>query len=94
VLTLACPESGGYLEVYDARPNDFDHAVRNRDDARRPDVSALASTAFDVPVGALVLLRSGDRLHRVVPIAGDTPRWTACSFMAEARDGSGVYLWG
>ena len=94
VLTLARAEHGGVLEVFDVRAREAAGQFRNRDGRAKPDLSATAKVAFDVPAGTIVLLRSGDRLHRVSPVAGPTRRWTACSFMAEANAGEAVYCWG
>jgi hypothetical protein len=94
VLTISRADEGGYLEVYDAKAEDLAERFKNRDDVAKPDITKLPSITFDVPAGTLVVLRSGDRLHRVAPVIGAAQRWTACSFMAEARDGDAVYLWG
>ncbi|BAU91132.1 hypothetical protein MPPM_2527 [Methylorubrum populi] len=95
VLTLSKAERGGMLEVFDARADAWSGRFQNRDRAsRKPDLSHFARHAFDVEAGTIVILRSGRFLHQVTPVEGSRLRWTACSFMARARSGDGVYCWG
>lgn len=94
VLTLAEAEAGGMLELYDllspeaAGPHDDDRL------AQKPDLAALRSQTVRVPAGAMVIVRSGRRLHRVQPVIGNRTRWTLCSFMALSRGGDRTYCWG
>lgn len=94
VLTLAAAESGGALEVFDLRCEPADAVPLARDGARRPSTEGLASVAFRVPPGALIVLDSGRYLHRVSPVQGGRKRWTACSFMALSRAHEAMYCWG
>ena len=94
VLTLAMAEAGGALEVFEARCEPSDARMISADGASRPSVEGLRSVAFRVPSGDLIVLDSGRYLHRVTPVEGARKRWTACSFMARARDGSANYCWG
>lgn len=95
VLTLSKAEGGGMLEVFDARADAWSGRFQNRDRAQeKPDLARFARHAFDVEAGTVVVLRSGRYLHQVTPVVGSCLRWTACSFMARARGGDGVYCWG
>ena len=95
VLLLGAPDAGGELEVFDYRvePN---HARLMNDDTTRakPDVTQLPSVRFALQPGDLIVVDSGRYLHRVTPVIGSNTRWTACSFMAHARERQAVYCWG
>ena len=43
--------------------------------------------------GEMMIFNSGRYLHHVTPVIGPRSRWTACSFMAQSRDGD-VICWG
>ncbi|MFO1000760.1 MAG: hypothetical protein U0936_10495 [Planctomycetaceae bacterium] len=60
----------------------------------KPDLSQLSSVSFSLNSGDLIIVDSGRYLHRVTPVVGQKTRWTACSFMAHARDRNAVYCWG
>ena len=60
----------------------------------KPDLSQLSSVAFSLNAGDLIIVDSGRYLHRVTPVVGQKIRWTACSFMAHAKDRNAVYCWG
>ena len=94
VLTLSMAEAGGALEVFDARCEPHEARMISADGASRPSVDGLRSVVFRVPAGDLIVLDSGRFLHRVTPVGGARKRWTACSFMARARDGHANYCWG
>lgn len=96
VVTLAEAEAGGMLEVFDLTAEDADGRYLNDDAhlARRHDLASLRSQAIRVPVGSMIILQSGRRLHRVQPVEGARTRWTMCSFMAPARTGDRTYCWG
>jgi hypothetical protein len=94
VLTLAAAEAHGALEVYDCRCEPEDARFLRADPASRPSTEGLASVAFRVPPGSMIVLDSGRYLHRVSPVAGSRKRWTACSFMALAREADAMYCWG
>jgi hypothetical protein len=94
VLTLSLPEGGGALEVFDYSVEPEQARLMSDDRAARPDVSRLASAAFRIPAGSMIVLDSGRLLHRLTPVEGPLKRWTACSFMARARGGEATYCWG
>lgn len=94
VLTLALPRGGGALEVFDYSVAPEQARLLSDDRAARPSLEGLASVAFRVPAGSLIVLDSGRLLHRLTPVQGPARRWTACSFMARARDASATYCWG
>jgi len=94
VLALTRPQGGGALEVYDYSVAPEHARLLSDDRAARPDVSRLASAAFRLAPGSMIVLDSGRLLHRLTPVEGPAPRWTACSFMARARDASATYCWG
>lgn len=95
VLAFSKPEGGGALEIFDYRARDHAGTFAN-DDRRRnkQDLDGVARVAFRLDPGSLILVKSGDYLHRVTPVEGARTRWTACSFMAPARRGHATFLWG
>ena len=95
VLLIGQPEGGGALEVFDYRVEPENARLLN-DDAvtNKPDLSQLSSVSFSLNAGDLIIVDSGRYLHRVTPVVGQKTRWTACSFMAHARDRNAVYCWG
>ena len=94
VLTLASPDEGGALEVFDLRLDPTARTLMNDDRAPAVDTSRLDSVRFRVPAGAMIVLDSGRYLHRVTPVIGSRRRWTACSFMGGSRAGDVTYCWG
>jgi Carrier-protein-independent halogenase WelO5 len=95
VLLLSKPESGGALEVFDYRVEPRNAQLMNDDGVTdKPDITQLSSVAFELNAGDLIVVDSGRFLHRVTPVIGSTIRWTACSFMARARDRRAAYCWG
>ncbi len=94
VLTLSMAHAGGALEVFDCRCEPGDARLISADGVPRPSTEGLPSVAFRVPVGDMIILDSGRYLHRVTPVVGHARRWTACSFIARARDGGANYCWG
>jgi hypothetical protein len=95
VLALTMAEAGGGLEVFDLSVAPEDARLLSDDRvARKPDPARLSSVSFRLPPGAMIVLDSGRLLHRVSPVEGGAKRWTACSFMALARDRSATYCWG
>lgn len=95
VLLLGAPDAGGELEVFDYRVEPSDARLMNDDSARaKPDLASLPSVRFALEPGDLIVVDSGRYLHRVTPVIGTTTRWTACSFMAHARERQAVYCWG
>jgi hypothetical protein len=61
---------------------------------RRPDLATLRAQTIAVPQGAMIILQSGRRLHRVQPVEGVRTRWTMCSFMALSKRGDRTFCWG
>jgi len=95
VLAFSVPEGGGALEVFDLRCEPENAVLLSDDAARsRPRLEGLAAVSFRLPPGSMIVLDSGRYLHRVTPVEGKRKRWTACSFMALARDGQAMYCWG
>lgn len=95
VLTLDPGAAGGALTVYAlccepdaARLLNDDHAPQ------RPDTARLAAVQFRLDPGDMVVLDSGRWLHELTPVQGARTRWTACGFMALARDGHARLGWG
>jgi hypothetical protein len=84
VLTLSMAQAGGALEVFDCRCEPGDARMISADGAVRPRLDDLASVAFRVPAGDMIIVDSGRYLHRVTPVVGASRRWTACSFIARA----------
>src|SRR6185503_11382944 len=94
VLTLASPDDGGELEVFDRQVDPVARRIMNDDRAPALDLAGVDSVRFRVPAGAMIVLDSGRYLHRVTPVIGRNIRWTACSFMALSRAHDAMYCWG
>lgn len=95
VLVFGAPIGGGQLEIFDYRRGSrVFHMNGGAEDAQHIDLTGVASQSFSLQPGSMLIFNSGQLLHRLNPIEGSTPRWTACSFMSESKDGSCVYLWG
>ena len=94
VLLIGKPDAGGELEVFDYRVEPKDSRLMSDDSVRKPDVTQLSSVRFSLNAGDLIVVDSGRYLHRVTPVIGPNTRWTACSFMAHARERNAVYCWG
>lgn len=94
VLALTLPRGGGALEVFDYRVAPEAARLLSDDRAARPALEGLAAVAFRVPAGSMIVLDSGRLLHRLTPVEGPERRWTACSFMARARNADATYCWG
>ncbi len=95
VLAFTRAAAGGALEVFDLSIAPEQARVLSDDRVTdKPDVSSLRSASFRLPPGTLIVLDSGRFLHRVTPVEGERKRWTACSFMALARDHRANYCWG
>ncbi len=94
VLAFSIADEGGALEVFNLRPG----GARFRMDdgpqsAGRLNIEGVESVLFRLEPGDMIVFNSGRLLHRVTPVVGGTTRWTACSFMADGRDGD-VLCWG
>lgn len=95
VLTFSAAETGGELEVFDARQGGRSFRMADgAGDASRLDLAGVESARFRLNSGEMLVFNSGRYLHRVTPVVGATTRWTACSFMAESRADDQVYCWG
>lgn len=95
VLAFSQAEAGGALEVFDMHHQG--RAFRMADgprDASHLDLGGVPSERFRLAPGEMILINSGRKLHRVVPVEGPRTRWTACAFMAESKSGDVVYTWG
>jgi hypothetical protein len=95
VLLIGKPDDGGALEVFDYRVEPENARLLNDDSVtNKPILNQLSSVAFSLNAGDLIIVDSGRYLHRVTPVVGQKTRWTACSFMAHAKDRNAVYCWG
>lgn len=95
VLCLDQAEEGGALEVYNLTSQTDAAAFRNRDGAgQKMDLSTVEKASIRLAPGEMVILHSSRYLHGVSRVQGARTRWTMCSFMALARDGTQVYCWG
>jgi hypothetical protein len=95
VLAFSQPDAGGELEIFNLQHGGRKFRMADGpDDASHLDLAGVESIRFRLQPGDLILFNSGRYLHRVTPVIGPTTRWTACSFMAENRDGDQVYCWG
>ncbi|MEM1313749.1 MAG: 2OG-Fe(II) oxygenase [Pseudomonadota bacterium] len=95
VLTLAEAEAGGQLELFNLRADAHSGDFRNVDGGRAEiDLETLERVALPVPAGSMVLVNSGQLLHRVTLVEGARTRWTMCSFMALEKGGARVLCWG
>lgn len=95
VLCIDQAETGGALDVYNVTSDTSADAFQNRDRAvAKPDLSKVEKLSIRLEPGEMVILHSSRYLHGVSKVQGDRTRWTVCSFMALAKDGSKVYCWG
>lgn len=95
VLCLDQAEAGGALDVYNLTSATDAAAFRNHDhNGPKRDLSDVEKVSIRLQPGEMVILHSSRYLHGVSKVQGDRTRWTACSFMALARDGTQVYCWG
>ena len=94
VLAFSQAEAGGALEVFNVRHGGRRfRMVDGEEDASRLNIEGLESVSFRLAPGEMILFNSGRYLHRLTPVIGATTRWTACSFMADGREGD-VLCWG
>ena len=82
------------LEVFNLQHEGRPYRMVDADDASRLNLDGVESVAFRLEPGEMIIFNSGRYLHRVTPVVGKVTRWTACSFMAEARTPGRVYCWG
>jgi len=95
VLAFSKADEGGALEIFNLHPvNEGERIVVGDRSAAKPELDAVEKVSLRLDPGDLIVFSSGHHLHRVTPVIGAKTRWTACSFMAEARAGAGVYCWG
>ena len=95
VLAFSRADRGGALEVFDMRHDGQPWRMADGEhDAAGLALEGVARVGVRLAPGEMILFNSGRTLHHVTPVEGGTTRWTACSFMAESRDGSAVYCWG
>jgi hypothetical protein len=94
VLAFSRAEAGGELEIFNLRHEGRRFRMADgTEDAAHLDVTGVESVRVALAPGEMIIFNSGRFLHRVTPVVGATPRWTACSFMAESRDGEAL-CWG
>lgn len=95
VLTLARPEAGGALEIFDiTHGGKAGRMIDNAEDTASTPLDDAPRVRMSIAAGDLLLFNSSRYLHRVTPVEGMRTRWTVCSFMSEARIGNEVYCWG
>jgi hypothetical protein len=95
VLCIDQAEAGGALDVYNLTSKAAAADFRNLDGAgKKKDLSDVESSSIRLEPGEMVILHSSQYLHGVSKVQGDHTRWTMCSFMALARDGTQAYCWG
>jgi hypothetical protein len=94
-LLIDQAEAGGALDVYNLTSQAAAADFRNLDGAgKEKDLSDFESSSIRLEPGEMVILHSSQYLHGVSKVQGDRTRWTMCSFMALARDGTQAYCWG
>ena len=94
VLAFSRAEAGGALQIFNLRHGGRRfRMVDGEKDASHLDLTGVESVTFRLGAGDMMLFNSGRYLHRVTPVIGEAIRWTACSFMAESRNGA-VMCWG
>lgn len=95
VLGLSKAEAGGALEIFNLEPEQQGSRIAVDDrSSPKPDLEKVERVSFRLEPGEMIIVNSGRYLHRVTPVVGETVRWTACSFMAEAKTGDRIYCWG
>lgn len=95
VICIDQAEAGGALEVYNITSAEAAHAFRNRDTgSSKQDLTDIEKISIRLEPGEMIILHSSRYLHGVSKVEGSRTRWTACSFMALAKDGSEVLCWG
>ena len=94
VVSLCQPEDGGALEIYNSTRDVEAKTLTNDDRAEPPNIDGIESVAFQLPAGSMILVDSGQYLHRVSPVVGSRKRWAMCSFMALSRNQESMYCWG
>ena len=86
VLAFSKPHEGGALEIFDLQPTQQGQRIAAGDrSVFKPDLDALERVSVRLDPGDMIIFNSGHYLHRVTPVVGPVVRWTACSFMAEAK---------
>lgn len=97
VLAFTLPDQGGALQIFDRRSAPLADVLSNDDRTlgeARDCSTGCASVSLRIPAGSMILVDSGQYLHRVTPVIGSRKRWTACSFLARSRHENAVYCWG
>ncbi len=95
VLAFSQAEAGGALEIFNLEPEAPGGRIAlDGVSSPKPDLEGVERVSFRLEPGEMIIVNSGHYLHRVTPVLGATVRWTACSFMADAKSGDRVYCWG
>jgi len=95
VLCIDQAEAGGALDVYNLTSKAAAADFRNQDGVgKKKDLGDVERASIRLEPGEMVILHSSRYLHGVSKVEGDRTRWTMCSFMALARDGTQAYCWG
>jgi len=95
VMCIDQADAGGALDVYNLTSQTAAADFRNQDRAgEKKDLSDVERTSIRLEPGEMVILHSSRYLHGVSKVQGERTRWSMCSFMALARDGTQAYCWG
>lgn len=95
VLCIDQAEAGGALDVYNLTSKEAAADFRNQDGVgKKRDLGDAEHVSIRLEPGEMVILHSSRYLHGVSKVQGDRTRWSMCSFMALARDGTQAYCWG
>jgi hypothetical protein len=95
VLAFSQAEAGGALEVFNVQSSADGHQIfPGGRSAPMRSLDNVEKISFRLDPGDMIVFRSGNFLHRLTPVIGAKTRWTACSFMANAKTADRVYCWG
>jgi hypothetical protein len=93
-VVLAAPERGGELAIYDLRWDDADASrVRSSERPPGPLLGRYEPHLVAAAEGDVLLFDSGRHAHRVLPVGGTRPRWTAGGLLAPAQSRHEVLAW-
>lgn len=93
-VTLAEPESGGELVVYDMQWEHLDPAMMEHGHSDVDDVvHRYEHIRLHPHAGDVIIFDGGRYFHRVTSVEGSTTRWTIGGFVGFSRDGGLVYYW-
>jgi hypothetical protein len=95
VLALTTPDRGGAFEIFNSRFEPSGSELISDDAMRSANrLDGVDSATIRLAPGSMVIVDSGQYLHRVTKVKGANKRWTVCSFMAMGRNRDVMYCWG